>query len=75
MLPKHELIRVVCDKEDGIAKLDEKARLFGRGAYVCKNEKCVALARKKKGFERCFKQRVEQEIYDECGKIAHTESP
>lgn len=75
MLPKSELIRVVCDIDDEKIKVDEKFKLFGRGAYVCKNEDCTALARKKKGFERQFKSRVESEIYDMCDNIAHTESP
>lgn len=70
MRPKNELIRVVKDNITGQIMLDFEAKLFGRGAYVCKNTKCTALARKKKGFERHLKCRVTGQVYDECDKAA-----
>ena len=69
MKPKAELIRVVREIESGEVMLDKESKLFGRGAYVCRDEKCMALARKKKGFERHFKCPVSKNVYDECDSV------
>lgn len=37
---------------------------FGRGAYVCKNAECVAVAVKKRAFDRSFKQKLPSEVYE-----------
>lgn len=63
MYPQGELIRVVRDIESGEVRLDMNKKLFGRGAYICKNIDCVHLAEKKRGLERHFKCAVPKEIY------------
>ncbi|MCJ7664075.1 MAG: YlxR family protein [Desulfobacterales bacterium] len=45
--PKKELVRIVI--KDGGLMVDEKARLPGRGAYLCPRGGCVNLLLKKKG--------------------------
>ena len=52
MYPQNELIRLVRDN-----------KLFGRGAYICKNIDCIRNAEKKRGIERHFKCAVPKELY------------
>jgi hypothetical protein len=60
---KRELVRVVRSKE-GEVSLDLTGKKSGRGAYVCKDEACLAKARKKKSLERALKCAVSVEIYN-----------
>ena len=60
MIPKDQLFRVV--RIDGQVKLDLSYKAQGRGAYVCKNKDCVALAQKKKAFNRALKGPVSEEV-------------
>ncbi|AZT90187.1 YlxR family protein [Caldicellulosiruptor changbaiensis] len=60
--PKYQLLRIAKNNE-GIF-IDEKQRLPGRGAYLCKNEECLHLAMKKKGLERSLKVAIPKEFYD-----------
>lgn len=46
--------------EDKIS-LDKSGRANGRGAYLCKNKKCVDAAFKKKAFHRAFKKNFNNE--------------
>lgn len=69
MRPQNELIRVVRDNVSGEIRLDTDKKLFGRGAYICKNAECVRLAVKKRGLERYFKCAVPHEIYTEAEEI------
>lgn len=63
MKEKRELIKVVKNK-NGEYQLDEKCCKEGRGAYVCKNVKCLDVCLKKKCFNRAFKSNVQNEIYE-----------
>lgn len=63
MYPQCELIRIVRDNEKGEVKLDMNKKLFGRGAYICKNAECIQKAEKKRGIERHFKCAVPKELY------------
>ncbi|SDH47664.1 hypothetical protein SAMN05421493_101640 [Pseudobutyrivibrio sp. 49] len=60
MVPKDQLFRVA--RVDGKVQLDLSQKAQGRGAWVCKNEQCVALAEKKKSFNRAFKTPVSDEV-------------
>ena len=63
MRPTDELVRFVRDfGTDEIVRDTEKKR-FGRGAYICRDVKCVRLAAKKKGLERHFKRPVSAKVY------------
>lgn len=67
MKDKKEMMRVLRSAEGPIF-LDMTGRKNGRGAYLCKQIECLAKARKNKGLERSFKQRIPDEIYETLGK-------
>ena len=60
---KKDLIRVVKNNENEIF-VDKTGRANGRGAYICDNVECFKLARKNKGWDRSFKMKINDEIYD-----------
>lgn len=62
--PKRELIRIVLDKDEGI-KFDETGKANGRGAYLCRDEKCIRDAQKKHLLNRSLNTNVSDEIYEE----------
>ena len=51
---KRGLLRVV-RQPDGSVAYDPKGKMPGRGAYVCAQAACIALARKQKKLERSLK--------------------
>ncbi len=69
MYPQNELIRIVHDNKTGEVMLDMNKRLFGRGAYICRNAECVKNAEKKRGIERHFKCAVPKELYKAAGEL------
>ena len=48
--------------------IDITYKLGGRGAYVCKDRKCIDLCIKKRMLNRAFKMNVSQSIYDKIGE-------
>lgn len=62
MVDKRFLIRIVFNKEGGIAP-DPTGKAAGRGAYLCEDAECVAKAAKNRGLERSFKCAVPGEVY------------
>lgn len=62
MKPKKELIRAVRSPE-GVVSLDFKGKTPGRGAYVCKNAKCLNKAMKSKALDRALMTAIPEEIY------------
>ena len=62
--PKVEMIRV--SLTDGVATINKKGNLSGRGAYVCNNEGCILKAQKIRGLERGLKAEVPAALYEEC---------
>ncbi len=56
--PKQELIRIVTT--EGSAQVDASGRKNGRGAYLCREQACFDLAKKK--------HLITQEIYEELCK-------
>ena len=58
--PKGELVRIVAD-DDGNVKIDPVGRAPGRGAYLCRNPKCVSIAIKKNAIGRNLKTNVSAE--------------
>ena len=60
---KKDLIRIVKSPE-GTISLDITGKKNGRGAYICKNEKCLENAFKKKQLDYAFKDKVEAETYE-----------
>ncbi len=67
MRPKQDLIKIV--KQDGAFAIDQRQKLFGRGAYLCKNKACVAAAQKRRALERSFQGPVAKAFYEEIGGL------
>jgi len=71
---KRGLLRVV-RQPDGSIRYDPKGKMAGRGAYVCANIHCIALARKQKKLERSLKiSGVPEELFIELSAHAAQES-
>ena len=60
---KKTLLRIVRNKE-GEVRLDLSGKLAGRGAYVCKDEKCFSQLKKGKYLNRAYKTEITDEQYD-----------
>ena len=58
---KPEMLRVV-KTESGVL-LDESHKIQGRGAYVCNDKTCIALAVKKKAFKRFLGGKDSEALY------------
>ena len=58
---KHGLLRVV-RQADGSVAYDAKGKMPGRGAYLCAQAVCIALARKQKKLERSLKVAAVDEL-------------
>lgn len=67
MIGKKGAVRVVRDK-DGNISVDPTGKKSGRGAYICKDLKCLELAKKGSKLERSFKCRIPAEIYETIAK-------
>ena len=61
--PKAELLRVVRDPDGGIS-LDFKGKKSGRGAYICRDVKCLKKARKTHRIDRDLDCEIPEEVYD-----------
>ncbi len=61
---KNELLRIVKSKEGNI-EIDLTGKKNGRGAYICKNEKCLGQVMKSKRLQKVFEQELGQEIYED----------
>ncbi len=61
--PKTELLRVVRSPEGDIS-LDMTGRKNGRGAYICRDVKCLRKARKSRRIESNLECAIPEEVYD-----------
>ena len=67
--PKLELLRVVRPPEEGAAvSLDTTGRKSGRGAYICRDVKCLRKARKSRRIESALECSIPDEVYDQMEK-------
>ena len=62
MKPKNECIRVV-KINDNEYQVDKTGKINGRGAYVCKDDKCMEKCLKTRAFNRSFKHNVSDSVY------------
>lgn len=60
---KNELLRIVKSKE-GIVEVDLTGKKNGRGAYICKDEKCLDKVMKSKRLQKVFEIEISQDIYE-----------
>lgn len=67
MIGKKGAVRVVRDKEGNVS-VDPTGKKSGRGAYICKDLKCLENAVKGRKLERSFKCRIPAEIYETIKK-------
>ncbi|MFZ7111066.1 MAG: YlxR family protein [Desulfatiglandales bacterium] len=52
--PKSDLLRFVLNHQKKVI-LDERRRLSGRGAYICRNNTCLSQLTRKNRFNRAFR--------------------
>lgn len=63
---QNEMIRIARVNQECL--IDEKNKLGGRGAYVCKAKECINLTIKKKLLNRAFKTNLDVQIYEKLGE-------
>ena len=61
--PKSELLRVVRSPEGEIS-LDFKGKKSGRGAYLCRDLKCLRRARKSRRIDRVLECEIPETVWD-----------
>ena len=61
--PKRELLRVVRSPEGEIS-LDFTGKKSGRGAYICKDVKCLKKARRSRRIDKNLDCTIPEEVYD-----------
>ena len=61
--PKKELLRVVLSP-DGEVSLDFTGKKSGRGAYICRNVKCLKKAEKSQRIARSLNCEIPAEVYE-----------
>ena len=62
MKDKKQLVRIV-RSNSGEFSVDLTGKMSGRGAYICKSQKCFDSAVKAKRLEKAFKGQIPDEIY------------
>ena len=62
--PKSALIRIV-RAPDGSISLDFTGKKSGRGAYLCRNVRCFAKARKAKRAEQSLDCSISESVYNQ----------
>ncbi len=63
MKEKRELVRIVRDPEGNVS-VDLTGKKSGRGAYICRDKKCLVAARKAKRLDRAFECAIPDEVYE-----------
>ena len=54
--------------------IDIRKRCDGRGAYICPDEACIELARKKYSIDRALKCHASDEIYESLKGMVHEQT-
>ena len=66
---KHELLRIVKNKEDEIS-VDREGKKSGRGAYICKDIQCLEkLIKNPKRFEKSFKIKLSNDLIENIRSV------
>lgn len=74
MKPKKELIRAV-KRPTGEIVLDHTGKLSGRGAYVCRNQTCLAKAIKQKQLDRALEHKLEDDVITQLKQMLENLPP
>ena len=64
---KNDLFRIVRDKDNNFF-YDPTGKANGRGAYICKDEKCINKFLQRNFLQRAFRQSVEPETVENIRK-------
>ncbi len=67
MKEKKDMIRILKMQDDTFC-IDVTGKKNGRGAYLCKDENCLALALKNHGLERSFKMSIPKDTVEALKK-------
>ena len=59
--PQSEMLRIA--RVNNKYYIDEKGKMGGRGAHICKNIECIKLVIKKKLLNKSFKANLNADIY------------
>lgn len=62
---KFNMLRI--SRLDGDVFIDNTNKANGRGAYICKEGKCIELTIKKRLLNRAFKSNLDISIYEQLG--------
>ena len=62
--PKAELLRIVRPPEDGPVTLDMTGKKSGRGAYICRDVKCLRRVRKSGRVTASLDCAIPDEVWD-----------
>ncbi len=65
---KHTLLRVVRGIDD-VVTVDGSGSAPGRGAYICPDLGCIALAKKRRTLERSLRCRVPEYVYAHLAQL------
>ena len=63
---QNEMLRIARIENEYV--IDEKNKLGGRGAYVCRDKSCIDLTIKKRLLNRSFKTNLDVQIYEKLGE-------
>ena len=69
---KNELLRIV-RLPDGTVEVDPSGKKPGRGAYICKNEKCIKNAQKHPRLDGALKTVVPDDVYEQAMEYSQNE--
>lgn len=72
--PKQELLRVVRSPEGEIS-LDFTGKKNGRGAYLCRDVKCLRRARKSRRIDKVLETEIPDEVYDRMEREMEENEP
>lgn len=61
---KHQLLRIVKPKESA-ACVDTAGNMDGRGAYVCKDHKCLEAAQKRRALNRALRCEIDDSLFNQ----------
>lgn len=68
MVSKPDLIRIVENNSKPFLDCDQKVQK--RGLYICKNEECISLIKKKRVLNKLIKGEVCEEFFEELIEFA-----
>ncbi len=62
---KEDLIKITKNKKNGDVQINNELLIQGRSVYICKNEKCIENALKKKKIENSIKSNLPEIVKEE----------